>query len=322
LLARGGEAKRRAGELVARVQDGDVAAQGFAAEILAKHGKGDVARKLAGGPTPAERKAAQEKADAQRHKDEGEWAKRRADEKEKLDKEVKQAEDETQEGADDIAAAERKEGLAKRKAGIELGRDAGEAARKAKADRDATLIPKGLDLGHLPLVPEGATQEQADQIMGGNARKAALDQQKPIMPGDRVPAPGMRPGTYVPRARTKLRPTNQGQRRHVVDIAGAAREVDEARAARQAEAQAKIDKRAKAGPTPEQGSGPSAQNGDTPSDHMERRVALALTGTVQNMGRIAAENGNMMQAIRAANARIGQDLTASDRSASSYGMPA
>jgi hypothetical protein len=94
---------------------------------------------------------------------------------------------------------------AKLKKGIAIGRDAGHAAAKAKAQEDAALFPKGLDLGHLPLIPENATPEQIDQIMGGNARRAALEAARPVMPGDRNQRPPMpRRGVYTPRRRTRL----------------------------------------------------------------------------------------------------------------------
>lgn len=88
---RGGDAQRRAGELIAGVQGGDERAQKLMADILAKTGRGDIANVLMGGKTPAEQA-----------KDRADQAKKAADENDAAEKKRQDAKKKNDENVDDL----------------------------------------------------------------------------------------------------------------------------------------------------------------------------------------------------------------------------
>jgi hypothetical protein len=94
--------------------------------------------------------------------------------KAKLEREVKQAEEDAAEGAAEIEDAQRKEDNAARRKSIDQARKAAEAVGKAKPRGDIDL--KGLDLGHLPMVQEGMSLEQAANVMEQGRQKAAMSE--------------------------------------------------------------------------------------------------------------------------------------------------
>jgi hypothetical protein len=186
-----------------------------------------------------------------------------------------------------VGEAEEEEN-AKLKKGIAIGRDAGHAADKAKAQADSDIFPKGLNLGHLRPIPEGATQEQIDEIMGGNAQRAALDAAKPVMPGDRAQEPPMRrQGVYTPRPRTRLR---QPAKKTATNLT----------------------------PSPEQER--SAPAGPTAMD-VAKPLGDIMAGAMANTGAQQQQIRGILEQLRRA---LGDNTSAiqADRSGASMGMPA
>ena len=93
--------------------------------------------------------------------------KKRAAEKKKID-DLNAQSREGQEIAFDQMDRDRAEG-------IKLGREAGEAATK---QRPRGIDTKGIDTGHLEMIPEGANPMEAAKIMQKNAQGAVLDSAK------------------------------------------------------------------------------------------------------------------------------------------------
>jgi hypothetical protein len=169
---RGGEAPRRAGELVAGVQAGDERAQKLMADILAKSGRGDIANMLMGGKTPAEE--AKERADRTKKADEDNAAaeKKRQDAKKKNDEYVDDLNRRGQEnqrlgeqGRSDQADKIREEG-------IKLGRDAGDALKRQQQQEQT----QSLKLPRMKPLPENGSDEELLQGMIQNEMQAAINQ--------------------------------------------------------------------------------------------------------------------------------------------------
>ncbi len=175
-----GDAMQGARNLLFNVERGDIKAKQVLEDAMLRGGRGtDIADILTGGATPAERREAERKANLQRTRDEEAWEKRQeaAEKKRKDDEKDRQRKiDElNQQGQENQRLGE--EAMAKDQAeGIRRGREAGAAAAKLPPRGGIDL--KGLDLGHLQMIPEGADMEEAAKIMDKNAQGVANDNAK------------------------------------------------------------------------------------------------------------------------------------------------